>query len=175
MPNFAVALKDEIRRLARKEARAQSAGVSRAVARHRRDVADLKRQVAGLRRTTAFLEAQERQRVAGGPRAPAPAPKARFSTKWLAAHRRRLKFSAGDYALLLGVCGHSVYLWERGEAKPRQEQVARFHAIRGLKRREALARLEILRVAAAARTPAARGGRRRGGRGRGGKGRRRPR
>jgi len=103
--------------------------------------------------------------VAGGPRAPAPAPKARFSTKWLAAHRRRLKFSAGDYALLLGVCGHSVYLWERGEAKPRQEQVARFHAIRGLKRREALARLEILRVAAAARKPAARGGRRRGGRG----------
>ena len=45
MPTFANALKDEIRRLARKEIKAQTRSTAQAVARYRGEIAKLKRQL----------------------------------------------------------------------------------------------------------------------------------
>lgn len=146
MPNFAVVLKDEIRRLAKKEARTQTAKAKRLIAQHRRDIAELKRIVQEMRRKVAFLEAQERERVAK-PQVAATEVKGRFSPRWLAAHRRKLGLSAADYGKLLGVSGQSVYLWERGKVKPRKEQMATFLTMRRLKKREAATRLEMLNAA----------------------------
>ena len=74
----------------------------------------------------------------------AAAEKARFSPSWLKSHRQELGLSAADYAKLVGVSALSIYNWEQGKANPRQQQVAALSAIRGLGKREAWKRLEML-------------------------------
>ena len=49
MPNIATVLKQEISRLARKEAKALTAATKKAGSQYRRDIAELKRQVKALR------------------------------------------------------------------------------------------------------------------------------
>ena len=71
MPNLLNLLSDKIRRLARREIRAQTQKTRRLTTQHRRDLAALKRQVAALARAVAFLEKQEQRRVASPP-APLP-------------------------------------------------------------------------------------------------------
>jgi hypothetical protein len=61
MTTLAIALKDEIRRLARKEIKAQTAKHSRAVAQYRREIAKLKRQQREHEKKIAFLEGQTRK------------------------------------------------------------------------------------------------------------------
>ena len=68
MPNLLSLLNERIRRVARREIRAQTRKTRRLTAQHRRDIAALKRQVAVLARTVAFLEKQEQRRVASPPR-----------------------------------------------------------------------------------------------------------
>jgi DNA-binding transcriptional regulator YiaG len=166
MPNFAVAMKEEIRRLARSEIRAHLKGLRRIVAQHRRDLASLKRLAPRLGKSVAFLEGQERSRVAEPQVSAKTAEKARFSAKWLRAHRERIRLSAEQYARLVGVSGLSIYNWELGKAKPRKEKLAALAAIRGIGRREALKRLELIGpgrkpVAKKARKVRRKGGRRR--------------
>ena len=58
MLKLVTALKDEIRRLARKEVRAQTMTTKRAAAAHRREIARLKRMVAGYGKKLDRLAAQ---------------------------------------------------------------------------------------------------------------------
>jgi len=143
MPNLGSILKDEIRRLARREIRSQVAATKRAAAQHRRDIAELKRLVKSLANRLAFLESQEKKRVSK-PITEAPSGQVRFSSRWLKAQRERLGLSAADYGRLVGVSGLTIYKWEGGKAKPRQEKVASLAALRGLGKREALKRLEMM-------------------------------
>jgi DNA-binding transcriptional regulator YiaG len=144
MPNFAAVLKDEIRRLARREIRAHLRGLRRMIAQHRRDLAALKRLAPRLEKSVAFLEAQESDRVAE-PQVPSEVvEKARFSAKWLRAHRERIKLSADQYARLINVSPLSVYNWELGKSKPSKEKLAALAAVRGIGRRDALKRLELI-------------------------------
>ena len=57
MQNFAAVLKEEIRRLARKEIRAQVSAMKRAVGQYRHDIARIKRQVAACQRQLARVSA----------------------------------------------------------------------------------------------------------------------
>jgi DNA-binding transcriptional regulator YiaG len=78
---------------------------------------------------------------------PAPTPlveKARFSPGWIKTRRHRLELSAEAYGRLVGVSGLTVYLWERGQSRPRKEALARLVAVRDIGRREALRRLEMM-------------------------------
>lgn len=72
------------------------------------------------------------------------AARVRFSAKGLRSHRSRLGLSAANFGKLAGVTGHTVYKWEQGSAKPRHRQVAALAALRGIGKKEALARLEKL-------------------------------
>ena len=144
MPNFAALMKEEIRRLARSEIRAHLKGLRRMSAQHRRDLAALKRLAPRLEKSVAFLEGQERSRVAEPQVSAKAAEKARFSAKWLRAHRERIKLSAEQYARLVGVSGLSIYNWEFGKAKPSEGKRAALFAVRGIGRREALKRLELI-------------------------------
>jgi uncharacterized sporulation protein YeaH/YhbH (DUF444 family) len=110
MPNIASLLKAEITRLARKEARAATQGLKKAVAAHRAEIAALKR------RTIALEQALRRaQRGTAGTNTPQPTQEAssatglRFSAKGLAAQRHRLGLSAHDLGRLVGASGQSVY------------------------------------------------------------------
>ena len=144
MPNLAATLKNEISRLARKEIRDAMSLTKRASAKHRRGIAELKRQVQVLTGRLAFIEKQEKKRVAQPKVSAVKAETARFSPKWLQSHREKLWLSAADYAKLVGVSPQSIYNWEIGETTPRQAQVAKLAAVRGLGKREVLRRLELL-------------------------------
>ena len=143
MPNLASVLKDEITRLARKEVKSQTGVTKRAAAQHRRDIAELKRQIQALTRRVAFLESQEKKRVStSAPKA--PSGQVRFSPGWLKAHRERLGLSAANYSKLVGVSSLTIYNWEAGKSKPRQEGLAALASVRGLGKREAMKRLEMV-------------------------------
>ena len=143
MPNLASVLKDEIRRLARKEIRSEVGVTKRAASQHRRDIAALKRLVNSLSKRLAFLESQEKRRVSR-PTREAPSGQIRFSPRWLNAHRQRLGLSAYDYARLVGVSALTIYNWEGGKTKPRTEALTALAAVRQLGKREALKRLDML-------------------------------
>ena len=143
MPNIAVVLKEEIQRLARKEIRAATAPMKKHRAEDRGAIAALKRQVATLEREIAFLRKQEKRRIEVAPAAE-EAEGVRFSPKWIAADRKRLGISARDYGDLVGVSMLTIYNWEKGKSKPRAKQLAAWAKVRGIGKREALKRLELL-------------------------------
>ncbi|MGE3752767.1 MAG: helix-turn-helix domain-containing protein [Planctomycetota bacterium] len=143
MPNIATALKSEITRLARKEIRQQVGPLRKIVTEQRRTIAELRRQVANLQRNQGFLTKQEGKRLAEPPRAEA-AKGVRFSPKWLAADRKRLGLSAKDYGRLVGVSALTIYNWEAGKSKPQAKKLAAWASVRGLGKREAMKRLELV-------------------------------
>ena len=144
MANLLTILNERIRRVARREIRAQTRKTRRLTAQHRRDLAALKRQVAALARTVAFLEKQEQRRVASPPAAPQEAKGVRFSARSVKAQRSRLGLSAKDFGRLVGVAGLTIYSWESGKSRPRARQLAGLAAVRHLGKREARQRLEML-------------------------------
>jgi DNA-binding transcriptional regulator YiaG len=143
MANFNAMFKQEVARLARKEVRASTDAIRKAATRHRSEIAGLKRQIAQLERQVGRL-ASGRAPVAQTQEAAEEGVKVRFSPKWVLADRKRLGLSAADYGLLFGVTGLTIYNWEKGRSKPRDKKLAAWAAVRGIGKREAMARLEEL-------------------------------
>jgi DNA-binding transcriptional regulator YiaG len=138
MPNLAATLKDEIRRLARKEIRLQMGATRRAAVQHRREIAKLKKQLLLQQRAVAALKVQSQE----PPKEPSeetgiPAG-SRFSARSVRAQRRRLKLTAAQYGKLIGVSAQTVYLWERGKVRPAKARFAALIKARALTRRDAL-------------------------------------
>lgn len=146
MPNIASILKQEITRLARREARTLTKPLQRAVAQFRREIAELKR-----RNAKAQLELKRIKRLSGDAAAPKQAEddtaRARFSVVSVKSQRRRLNLSAAEFGKLIGVTGHTVYMWEHGVSRPRASQRAAFAGVRLLGKKAARARLEQLHAA----------------------------
>ena len=141
MPNIAVALREEIARLARKEIRAQTDALRKASAEYRKRIAEMKRQVAELQRKVTFLEKH------AGKNMPVKAVKTegesfRFSAKGLRTNRKRLGLSAADFGKLIAVTGQTIYKWERETSRPREKQLAGLAALRRMGKKEAQAKLE---------------------------------
>ena len=139
--NFASTLKHEISRVSRKEVRSETHALKKSSAQYRSDIAALKRRLAELERLVKQLSKTSRA-PRTTPTEASPAGKVRFSAKGLASHRQKLGLSAEQYGSLIGVSGQSIYKWERERATPRAAQLAKLVAIRGLGKREALARLD---------------------------------
>ena len=144
MPNIATILKEEIRRLAKKEIKAATGTTKQAVAQYRRDIATLKRLLHGQQREIAFLKGQEKKRLARPRPADEPLDGSRFSARSVKAQRRRLMLSAADFGKLLGVSGLTIYNWEAGKSRAGESNLAALVAVRKLGKREALAKLEVL-------------------------------
>jgi DNA-binding transcriptional regulator YiaG len=144
MPDLAALLRDEIRRLARKEVKAQMVALKRLVTQHRQEISQLKKRLDQQEKRLAFLESQERKRVAQPEVTEEKVDSSRFSARSVRAQRNRLKLSAEQYARLVGVSPQTIYLWEQGKSRPRNKQMAALIAVRGLGRREALERLKLL-------------------------------
>ncbi|MEO8858744.1 MAG: helix-turn-helix domain-containing protein [Burkholderiaceae bacterium] len=137
MTNLANAIKEEIARISRREARASSTKLQTASARYRADIAALKREVAQLKQAIAKLQ---RLRGGSGPQdvRAVPADTAfRYSAKSMAAQRKRLGLSAAQMGQLLGVSGQSVMRWEGGAARPRNQNFAAIASVRKMGRNEA--------------------------------------
>ena len=143
MANIGTMLREEISRLSRKEVRSRVDATKKATSQHRRHIAALKRQVARLERHVALLV----RKVLETPQAmlASTAARPRFVAKGLRSQRNRLGLSATDYGKLLGVSAQSIYNWEREFSNPRDEQLSRLAALRGIGKREAAERLKQLR------------------------------
>ncbi len=144
MPNIAAVLKDEIARIARKEARAQTAEFKKASAQYRSHIAALRRRIDELERQLKRANKAAARDGAAPAEDEEQGTSRRFSATRLAAQRRKLGLSAADFAALIGVSGQSVYKWEHGEARPRARQLEAIAALRGIGKREAAARLAQL-------------------------------
>jgi DNA-binding transcriptional regulator YiaG len=142
MPNIGSLLREEITRLSRKETRGQIDSTRKATTQHRKDIAALKRQVATLERQIKVLARRSTAAAAGAASRAAGPPKIRFVAKGLKSQRERLGLSAGDFGRLVGVSAQSIYNWEGGQTRPRDEQVARLAQLRSIGKREAGQRLE---------------------------------
>ena len=143
MPDVGSLLKSEIRRLAKKEARAAAAHAQRRVAQHRRDIATLRRLIQDQTARIARLEAAGRSPVlADSTKADVP-DGARFSPRSLKAQRKRLGLSAALYGKLVGVTGQTVYSWEHRQSRPRPTQMAAWYASRSLSKQEAMERIGL--------------------------------
>ena len=142
MPNIATVLKQEITRLARKEAKTHVEPLRKANAQYRRDIAELKRQLQAMKKRVDYLDARERKRLKEPVSVSTAAEALRFSPGWLNAHRNKLGLAAADYAELVGVSPQTIYNWEHGRSKPKAKQLAALAAVRGIGKREALRRLE---------------------------------
>ncbi|MGH8820026.1 MAG: hypothetical protein ACREWJ_01880, partial [Rhodoferax sp.] len=145
MPNIATLLKNEITRMARKEVRAQTQGLKKAIAPYRAEIAALKRSTKELElQVRRLTKAAAKTASAAAAATEEPARAIRFSAGGLAAQRRRLGLSANECGLLVGASGQSIYKWEDGKARPRAAHLPGIAALRSLGKRDAAARLKAL-------------------------------
>ena len=144
MPNLQSVLKQEIQRLARKEIRSEVEATKKAVAQHRREIAELKRRNQALERAVSYLQSRETKRLKAGPSKAEPPQGTRFSARSLKAQRRNSGLSQEDYASLVAVSKLTIYNWESGRTKPGGQHLATLVSLRGIGKREAQRRLELL-------------------------------
>lgn len=147
MPNIANLLKQEIARVAKKQVRAETAGLKQAIAPYRAQIADLKRRTRQLEQQVNRLSRVTARVAATGSGSSTPdsaGPNLRFSAKGLAAQRKRLGLSAQAFGALIGASGQSVYKWEEGSTRPRAKNLPAIAALRTMGKKEAAARLEAL-------------------------------
>lgn len=146
MANLAVVLKSELLRLARRELRSETAALQKTIAAQRAEIVALKRRTAELEKSVkALTRLAEKAARAVQPGVGEAQGSFRFRAAGLASNRKRLGLSVEDFALLVGASGQSIYLWEKGETKPRQKSLAAIAALRGLGKREVARRLDALK------------------------------
>lgn len=163
MPNIASVLKQEVARIARKEARGDTAKLKKASAQHRAEIAALKRQVADLGRQLADTNRAFRKMAAtaagngsaaasrngSGLNGNGNGAALKLSGKGLASLRRRLGLSAADMGLLVGASGQTIYNWEAKRPTPRGSQIDALLALKAMRKRDVAIVLTPLKEQAA--------------------------
>ncbi len=162
MPNLGSIFKQEIARIARREIRAHTNATKKASAQHRRNIATLRRRIDALEKRLGTVSGMLTKQRADTPAEADTSSNVRFVAKGVRSLRGRLGLSAERFGRLVGVSGQSIYNWERQVTTPRSEQLRLLAAIRGIGKREAVARLRALENGSEAK-PAAKS--RSGGRG----------
>ena len=142
MPNLAATLREEIRRLAKKEIKIETSATKQAIVQYRHEIAALKRQLREQEKKIHLLQKRDKKRSKEPEKE--VGDKVRFSARSVKAQRKRLGLSAANYARLVGVSPLTIFNWEHGKSRPRQEQLAALVAVRGIGKREATKRLEML-------------------------------
>lgn len=156
MPNFSKLFKDEVQRLARKEARALTATMKRETIRTKKALADLRKDVNALLRQTRAMSKTVASAAAktvaieeeGG-------PAIRPTSKMIQKLRLKFKMTQAELGKLIGVSALTVSTWENkgGRITLRSKPLQALSAVRGLGAREARRRLEELQPAKAAKAP----------------------
>lgn len=142
MPNIGSVLKSEIARVSRKELRAETGALKKAITQYRGQIAELRRRTQALEQQVKRLgKTSARGAPAAAQADESAGPQVRFSAKSLASQRKRLGLSAAAVAKLLGVSALSVYKWESGNTRPRAKQIQAIAGLRKMGRREAAEKL----------------------------------
>jgi DNA-binding transcriptional regulator YiaG len=146
MPNIANLLKNEIARVARKEVRAETLGLKKAIAPYRAQIAELRRRTRELELQIRRLGRVTAKVVSAVPDEEPGERNLRFSAKGLATQRKRLGLSAQAFGALIGASGQSIYKWEEGKTRPRAKHLPKIAELRGMGKKEAAARLAALGI-----------------------------
>lgn len=161
MPNIAKVFKDEIARIARKEAKQAVAPFRKPTSAARRTFADLKRRVVALEKENKRLSAELSQVPRPDPLEASAKAKGWISGRGVRSLRLKLGLTQEAFARLVGVSSNAVYQWERksGMLHLRGNTRAAVMATRKLGARDAKARLAEMKPVRKAK-PAGRRGRR---------------
>lgn len=147
MTTFAVSLKKEIARVARKELRDEFSALRKGSATYRSEIAELKRKLKSLESQFKALTratpqaAPARKALTEIPRGK-PGRKVVFGAAEFLALRQHLRFTQAQMGKLVGASSLSIYKWESGRVTPRAAQLERIFSIRKIGKREALARIQ---------------------------------
>ena len=156
MPNIMSALKSEISRLARKEAKQVVAPVQKASANYRVLIAALRKQLDALQGEVAAL-----RRAAPKAEKALAAAQENQGRFWITGNgvkalRKRLGLTQALFAKLAGVSVPTIVNWEAAKGKApirRKTSIARMQQIRGLRKRQLA---EMMGKAKAPKKPKAR-------------------
>ena len=144
MSNVAKALKTEISRISRKEAKSAVDPIAKSNTGLKKIVADLKKRLATLEKENKRLLAGVKKEKTEAPPTPAEqSKKARITSTTIRSLRSRLGLSQADFGKLAGVTTGAVYLWEtkEGPLNLRDKTKAALLSVKGMGAREAKERL----------------------------------
>ncbi len=140
MPDVATVLKQEIRRLAKKEIMIVAADQSKQIRGLKGTVRDLRKQVAALEKNVRTLAARPQSR----PQTETEEKSIRISARSIRSHRKRLGLTQAQMSKLLGVSTASVTFWESGRTSPRGKNRQAIAELRTMGSRDAKVMLESL-------------------------------
>jgi len=146
MPNIAQVLKEEIRRLAKKEAKALTSKIKKDVVNLKKSNVTMRRIVKQLWRDNDLLLNAEKRRQQNAPVIAPENSTARITAKGIRAMRKKLGLSQREFGRLVGVSIVSIFNWEKkeGALRLRDNTRAAILALRGIGAREAKRRLEMV-------------------------------
>lgn len=142
MTNFAIQLKSEISRIAKKEIRSETKQLKKASASYRSEIASLKRRLSELEKV--LIKAKSAASKSPKSQDAEAKESLRFRASGFATLRKKLGLSAEQMGKLIGVSAQSVYHWEAGKSKPRASQLPAIAQVRKIGKRGAVARLSEL-------------------------------
>ena len=146
MSNIAKVLREEIQRLAKRQAKVELSPVKRDNVRLKKGVAELRRQMAALNRTSRELVKKMMPVVAvkQSEDATEKAAKLRPTSKSLKKLRAGLGLTQAQFGKLLGVSGQAVVQWasKEGRIRMRKTTLSALAGIQNIGKREARRRLE---------------------------------
>lgn len=130
MSTQAALQKQDIARIARKEAKALIAPLLKRLSVYKHDIAALKRdRTAGRRSGKASRKT--------GTTAASATVSAQEAAQWFSADalielRSRLELSAQEFGLLVDASAMSIYRWEAGKGRPRDQFIMKLAAVRNI-------------------------------------------
>ena len=145
MSNIAKALKSEISRVSRKEAKSTIAPIAKANSDLKKTVMDLKKRLAALEKeNNRLFGGVKREKREAPPQPSEETKKARITSTTIRSLRKRLGLSQADLGKLAGVSTGAVYLWEtkEGPLNLREKTKAALLSIKGMGAREAKERIK---------------------------------
>ncbi len=142
------AIKMEISRLARREARQILAKSVEEVRRLNKKLAQIAGEVNAIKSRLAQESTRTRFQQAAGGVAVEAAESARLSPGLIKKLRRKLKLTQPELAKLLSVSVSAVGFWESGRVRPRPEMKAKIIGLRSLGRRDVRRLLDEQKAAA---------------------------
>ena len=138
MPNYTALLNEEIARIARKEVKSVVDPLSAKVIEQKKkistqakEIADLEKRLDLLEDLLGFEEILDSSGVSGE-----EIKKARITPKYISSLRAKHELSRNEMALLLDINPNSIYLWESGRAKPRNDAKAKLITMKQMGKRE---------------------------------------
>ncbi len=130
MPNVVQIMRDEIRRVARKEIRSESTSLINQVRKLRETVKKQNQTITQLQKSLVKLSPQSTAVVLGD--SDDEQPRARITPASIKRQRTKLKLSQRELGKLLGVTATTVVRWETGTCKPRATHQAQIAELRNM-------------------------------------------